>query len=72
MLQAVWQEMYQRRKSVDDSLIMTNKWSHAMLPAELFWGQTEFKWEKKIENLTAHLNVSVINEEYRGHSRKSA
>ena len=47
MLQAVWQEMYQRRKSVDDSLIMTNKWSHAMLPAELFWGQTEFKWEKK-------------------------
>lgn len=41
------QEMYQRRNSAEDSLIMTNNWAHATMPAEWAQGQVEFKWGKK-------------------------
>lgn len=65
------QEMYQRRNSAEDSLIMTNNWAHATMPAEWAQGQVEFKWGKK-KTTSWHVSDSVVHEEYTWHSGISA
>lgn len=56
------QETYQSRDSEDDSLIMTNKWSHVKLPAHWSQGQMAVNWEKN----PWHVRASMIDGKYTG------